>query len=412
MCSTDCETPLTCLTGALEALAGQDLKSSFGPAMLERSGVLVVARNRLDAELTRTVREGELTQAAEHDGKASMASWLRGHHRLSKAEAGRLVRTGRALEQLPTLAAAAAAGAVTAEAVNAIAPVAAPETLAAADAQGVDVAEIDAALTRAAMTAPHADLRQAVGHYLARLDPDGPEPDPTEWRSLTITRHTDGSVSFHGTLDAVGGEKFQAAVESIRQADRPAGDTRTRAQQGGDALVQLADNALAAGSLPTLRGHKPHVVVTIDLADLVDPNAGTGAGRTGFGGIISAARARWLACDGNITRIVIGPDSQPLDLGRNTRLFPPHLRRAVETRDRHCVFAGCDAPSHWCDVHHLVHWIDDGNTDLDNSALLCERHHTKVHHGFRVERQPDGRWRTWRPDGTEIVVFEPFLVSA
>ncbi|SFP45779.1 hypothetical protein SAMN05660464_3158, partial [Geodermatophilus dictyosporus] len=49
-------------------------------------------------------------------------------------------------------------------------------------------------------------------------------------------------------------------------------------------------------------------------------------------------------------------------------------------------------------------WLDGGETNLANSALLCERHHTKVHHGFRVERRPDGRWRTWRPDGTEISV--------
>jgi hypothetical protein len=47
--------------------------------------------------------------------------------------------------------------------------------------------------------------------------------------------------------------------------------------------------------------------------------------------------------------------------------------------------------------------MNGGETNLENSALLCERHHTKVHHGFRVERQPDGRWRTWRPDGTEIL---------
>ena len=66
------------------------------------------------------------------------------------------------------------------------------------------------------------------------------------------------------------------------------------------------------------------------------------------------------------------------------------------------MFTGCGAPTHWCDVHHLLEWIDGGETSLANSALLCERHHTKVHHGFRVERQPDGRWRTWRPDGTEI----------
>ena len=55
-------------------------------------------------------------------------------------------------------------------------------------------------------------------------------------------------------------------------------------------------------------------------------------------------------------------------------------------------------------MHHLLAWIDGGATDLDNAALLCERHHTKAHHGFRVERQPDGRWRTWRPDGSEILI--------
>ena len=49
-----------------------------------------------------------------------------------------------------------------------------------------------------------------------------------------------------------------------------------------------------------------------------------------FGARISAARARWLACDGNITRIVIGPDGQPLDVGRTKRVFPPHIRRALE----------------------------------------------------------------------------------
>jgi hypothetical protein len=53
--------------------------------------------------------------------------------------------------------------------------------------------------------------------------------------------------------------------------------------------------------------------------------------------------------------------------------------------------------------------LDDGPTSVDNGALLCERHHTKVHHGFRIERQPDGRWRTYRPDDTEILIGEPLL---
>ncbi|MGY1835390.1 DUF222 domain-containing protein, partial [Blastococcus sp. SYSU DS0510] len=310
-----------------------------------------------------------------------------------------------ALPELPAVAAAFAAGAITAEAVVVIAAVATPGNLAAAAAQDVDLAGVDAALAEVAASRPHAELRQVVAHYLARLDPDGPEPDPTDQRSLSLTKHADGSVSGRFELDAVGGEKFQAAVESLLQAARPAGDMRTRAQQLGDALVQLADNALAAGTLPVLRTHKPQVVVRVDLEDLIDPDAGPGAATLGFGATISAARARWLACDGTVTRIVIGPEGQPLDVGRAHRVVPRHLRRAVEARDGHCVFTGCHAPTHWCDVHHVVHWADGGDTSLENSALLCERHHTKVHHGFRIERQPDGRWRTYRPDGTEILIL-------
>ena len=186
---------------------------------------------------------------------------------------------------------------------------------------------------------------------------------------------------------------------------------RTRAQRLADSLVQLADNALASGRLPVLRTVKPHVIVRIDLDDLVDPATGPAAARTGFGAQISAARARMLACDGGISRIVFGPDGTPMDLGRSHRVVPPHLRRAVELRDEQCVFAGCGAPTHWCDVHHLLHWIEGGDTALENSALLCERHHTKVHHGFSVVRPPDGRWRTYRPDGTEIVLAEPLMAA-
>lgn len=68
-------------------------------------------------------------------------------------------------------------------------------------------------------------------------------------------------------------------------------------------------------------------------------------------------------------------------------------------------FAGCDAPPEWCDVHHVVHWAHGGPTSCDNGALLCERHHTACHEGgFDVARDPGtGRWRTYRPDGTEIL---------
>jgi hypothetical protein len=372
--------------------------------VLGRTALLVAVRNGVDAELTRTVRRAENMQAPERDGLRSMRSWLRGHLRLSAREAARVVGNGRALEQLPAVASAFAAGAVTAEQVTVIAPVAAMDVQAEAVGQGVDLVAVDRALAEVATTQVHAALGKVVHHFLDRLHPDGTEPDPTDGRLLVIARHEDGSVSGRFELDAVGGEKFCAVIESHVQASRPAGDLRSRSQQQGDALVQWADNTLAAGGLPILRTVKPHVFVRIDLDDLVDPAVGPAGAQTWFGAQISAARARMLACDGNISRIVFGPDGRCLDLGRTHRVVPHQLRRAVELRDEQCVFTGCDAPSYWCDVHHLLHWIDGGETSLENSALLCEQHHTKVHHGFRVERQPDGRWRTWRPDGTEILL--------
>src|SRR3712207_9166626 len=71
---------------------------------LDDVAALLAERNRIDAALARRVRAAELSQAPERDGQKSMASWLRGHCRLSSAAASRLVTNGRALEHLPVLA--------------------------------------------------------------------------------------------------------------------------------------------------------------------------------------------------------------------------------------------------------------------------------------------------------------------
>ncbi|HEV7869820.1 MAG TPA: hypothetical protein VGO95_01030 [Modestobacter sp.] len=61
---------------ALDALAAEDLKPMFGPQLLDRLREMVVLQNRVVAEVTRTVRECELAQAAETDGLKTMRSWL------------------------------------------------------------------------------------------------------------------------------------------------------------------------------------------------------------------------------------------------------------------------------------------------------------------------------------------------
>jgi hypothetical protein len=233
---------------ALDALAADDLTSLSDREKLDRTAFLEVAINRLQAEFARTVRSADVTGACEYDGMKTMQSWLRGHCRLSAAEAFRTVRRGRVLDGLPAVAAGFADGLITAEQVTVAAQVARPDQVSAAAAQDVDLAQIDQALAQVAMTRPHADLGTVVQHYLARLDPDGPEPDPTEKRSFWLTRHSDGSRTFGGELDAVGGEKLETALESLVQAHRPEGDERSRPQQLGDAVVQLAASPWASSS--------------------------------------------------------------------------------------------------------------------------------------------------------------------
>ncbi len=112
--------------------------------------------------------------------------------------------------------------------------------------------------------------------------------------------------------------------------------------------------------------------------------------------MLAPQTVRRLACDGSITPVVLADHGELLNLGRTLRLYSQAQTKAVWLRDGGCTYPGCDAPAHWCDVHHLVHWADGGATDLCNAALLCERHHQLVHARELAGRLQDGRvvWDT------------------
>jgi Domain of unknown function (DUF222)/HNH endonuclease len=93
-----------------------------------------------------------------------------------------------------------------------------------------------------------------------------------------------------------------------------------------------------------------------------------------------------------------GAPTQPLEVGRTTRVVQPAQRIALVVRDGGCVFPDCDRPPTWSEAHHLVHWLDGGPTDLANLALLCRAHHRAVHEGgWRLHRDPDGRFAATPP---------------
>jgi hypothetical protein len=381
-----------------------DLQSLPDGALLEHVQDLVAEQNRIAARLTRAVRIAENRQAAEHDGLKTMASWLRTHTRLSGASITPLLRQARAMTHLPGVEDAFLAGRITADQVDVLAEIVKPDNLDKALAQEVDLAPIEQTLLGVALTRPHVDLQAAVGHYLARLDPDGPEPDPTETRSVTLVQHPDGAVTGGLALDQHGGETVLTALESAAAKSRCAGDIRTRAQRMADALVQICANFLASGDAPRIRSNPAQLLVLVDEESLFAEGNDPAAAISATGASMSTTNVRRTACDSQVNRIVFGPGGVTTDFGRTQRVVTPGQRKILDARDRSCVFAGCTAPNWWCEAHHVLAWLDGGPTDLDNLGLLCERHHTKVHAGFRIHRQPDGTWHTYRPDGTRITL--------
>jgi hypothetical protein len=154
-----------------------------------------------------------------------------------------------------------------------------------------------------------------------------------------------------------------------------------------EALVELARRALDAGTLPQNGTVKPHVVVTIPLEELRDQ---VGAGLLDTGETLSASAVRRLACDSQITTVIL--DGHSVDLGRTVRVFTGLVRRGLVLRDRGCAFPGCTRPPAWCDGHHIRHWADGGDTSLDNGVLLCRHHHRVIHTGdWTVFLGPDRR---------------------
>jgi hypothetical protein len=233
-------------------------------------------------------------------------------------------------------------------------------------------------------------------HYCMRLrhalDPEGVAREQriaVEERRLQFTVWEDGSLLISGQLDPVGGAALRTALEPLAQP-MGQGDKRCLERRQGDAVVELSLHSLDAGLLPQHASQRPHLQVTTSLETL-QGLPGSPAADMEFSTPISAVTVQRLACDASIARVVFGPDSVVVDVGRAARVVSGATRRALNARDQHCQWPGCERTASWSAAHHLVHWVQGGATDLSNLILLCHRHHWMVHEGgWKLARSHDG----------------------
>jgi hypothetical protein len=194
-------------------------------------------------------------------------------------------------------------------------------------------------------------------------------------------------VRINGWVDIEAGERLRAELEPGPPAD---GDTRSTPARRADLLIDILKGASG----------RPDILVHVSAQTLLEGEPGIS--ETSTGTFLTTEEIKRLACDANLNRVIFGPESQPLDVGRTKRLVTSAIRAAVCARDLRCVFPTCDRFSQWCDVHHLVHWADGGETSVDNLVLLCRHHHVVVHEAGWVIRGRPGDLRFYRPDGTEL----------
>ncbi|UKA52399.1 HNH endonuclease [Arthrobacter sp. FW305-BF8] len=201
-------------------------------------------------------------------------------------------------------------------------------------------------------------------------------------------------------------------------------DHRSQGQKRLDGLVGALQTVLTTDTLPANGGHRPQILATINYRDLLadlqhrqdaqwaqnaqwtqeaqwasdlqtaqggqEPRpaylGGASRGRTdqgtalfAFGGPVNPATIRKIACDADIIPVVLGGQGRILDIGRASRVFPPHIRKAIMARDQGCAFPGCTIPAAWCEAHHITYWSRGGTTSTGNGVLLCSHHHHLIH---------------------------------
>ena len=240
----------------------------------------------------------------------------------------------------------------------------------------------------------HDALQEACALLLrARLTPDraGADTQAVVHMSLSQLRDLPGAVELEDTWirARLGEDGYLTGTDAVAAAC----DAQTVSVVTGSVNPSVIDKMIALASGPPAQPMSPgarqalrHAIARLAV-DLV----------SGPSGVAAILRRGLLEKPWNTP-------SLPLDIGYS-RSIPGHIRRAVTLRDRGCAWPRCGRPAVYCDVHHLRHQADGGETSVANCALVCQFHHDVCIHrrGWQLTLHPDGTTEARSPDGRQVL---------
>jgi hypothetical protein len=337
----------------------------------------------LELEFAKVVEKFAASEEWMRYGSLGPVHWLRHECHMSWTAANAAVEVGQMSEELPKSVEALGDGLIGFGHLGLMAGTA-QELALSSSSTGFD----EGKLLKKALTHTVGRFRRDCAHARHAGDAEAflaGEVQAVEGRSLEFN-HCPGGVILNGFFDAAAAATIQTALEPLARCDGP-DDDRNRDRRLADALLELI-------------GHKQRaqLLVTTTMETLLGLK-GAPAGELEFSPPIPAATVQRLACDAAISRVILGPDSAVIDVGRALRLPSAATRRALRTRDGGCAWPRCERSVSWTVPHHVVHWAHGGETNLDNLVLLCYRHHWMVHEGgWQIVRSDDGRLLSIPPD--------------
>lgn len=357
--------------------------------------VLAGQLNAANARFLALIAELDRRRGWAEWGVKSCAHWLNWKCGINLGAAREKLRTAHALEQLPKIVAAMAAGRVSYAKARAMTRV--------ADAANEDYL-LDIALHG---TAQHVEKTVRAYRRAKESQELSREAQQQRRQCLWLFTEPDGSIRIHGRVPAEFGELFRKALQlaedslpipkNVSAETSSEEDRRRNAKRPVEALGLLAESFLANGPQDVSGADRQQIVIHIDAQTLKHDHEG----RCEFehGPSLAAETVRRLACDASLIAMIEDEQGEPLNVGRKTRTIPPGIRRALNSRDKGCRFPGCSF-TRYVDGHHIRHWVHGGETKLSNLVSLCRFHHRLVHEGkVAIQRLDDGAFRFVRPNG-------------
>lgn len=314
------------------------------------------------------------------------------------------VRVARALESLPVVAGAFAAGELSFSKVRALTRLAQP----------FDEAE----MVETARWATASQLDRLVAGCRRAMSDGSQEVGGQAAQRFRRRDRGDGEVEIVLVVSEVDAERIENEVASV--ADRSVTDRdrgisvadRVEHLGGWDEIRAQAATDLLTGSVDADGPDPTQLVVEVDAVHRSEEGDAVVAGQCAASGrYLPNQVIRRLGCDALIAvqtspgaDVGSGRPTDAIGVGLSQRVVPGWLRRQLERRDAHrCQFPGC-ASHRRLHAHHIIHWLDNGPTDLDNLILLCSFHHHLMHEGGWSIEGPVGSHRFLRPDGSPALV--------